>query len=65
MLLNCGARETRGDSLDHKEINPIDAGEDQPQLFIGRTNAEAGVPVLWPSDENSQITGKVPHAGKE
>ena len=30
MLLNCGARETRGDSLDHKEINPIDAGEDQP-----------------------------------
>lgn len=30
MLLNCGARETRGGSLDHKEMNPIDAGGDQP-----------------------------------
>ena len=31
-------------------------------IFIGRTDAEA--PILWPPDENSQLTGKDPNAGK-
>ena len=65
MLLNYGARGTRGGSLDHKEIMPIDPGRDQPWIFIGRTNAEAGVLVLWPSDEKSHNPGKGPHSGKD
>ena len=32
-------------------------------MFIGRTDAEA--PVLWPSDAKSQLTGKIPDAGKD
>ena len=64
-LLNCGARGTHGGSLDHKEIKPIDPGGDQPWIFIGRANAEAGVLVLWPADEKSHITGKGLHSGKD
>ena len=65
MLLNCGARGTPGGSLDHKECKPVDPGGDQPWIVLGRTNAETGALVLWPSDEKSQITGKGPHAGKD
>ena len=31
-------------------------------MFIGRTDAE--VPILWPADMKSQLTGKDPDAGK-
>ena len=34
-------------------------------MFIGRTDAEAEAPILWPSDVNSQIIGKDPDAGKD
>ena len=34
-------------------------------MFIGRTDAEAEAPVLWPPDSNSQLTGKDPDAGKD
>ena len=34
-------------------------------MLIGRTNAEAETPVLWSSDANSQLIGKVPEAGKD
>ena len=39
-----------------KEINS--------QLFIGRTDAEAEVPLLWPPDAKSQLIGTDPDAGK-
>ena len=32
---------------------------------MGRTDAEAKVPILWPPDEKSQLTGKDPHAGED
>ena len=32
----------------------------QSQIFIGNTDAEAEVPILWPPDEKSQLTGKDP-----
>ena len=32
---------------------------------IGRTDAEANTPVLWPLDENSWLIGKDPDAGKD
>ena len=34
-------------------------------IFIGRTDTEAEVPILWPPDVNSQLTGKDPDAGKD
>ena len=34
-------------------------------MFIGRTDAEAEVPILWPPDVKSQLTGKDPDAGKD
>ena len=37
-------------SLDCKEINPVNANGNQSWIFIGRTDAEAETPTLWPSD---------------
>ena len=34
-------------------------------IVIGRTDAEAEVPILWPPDMNSQLIGKDPGAGKD
>ena len=36
----------------------------QPWIFIGRTNAEAETPILWPPDGKSWLIGKDPDAGK-
>ena len=36
--------------LDSKEIKPVDLKGNQPQIFIGRTDVEAEVLTLWPSD---------------
>ena len=33
--------------LDCKEIKPVNLKENQPQIFIGRTDAEAETPMLW------------------
>ena len=34
-------------------------------MFIGRTDAEAEAPILWPHDVKSQLTGKDPDAGRD
>ena len=34
-------------------------------MFIGRTDVEAGTPILWPPDAKSQLIRKVPDAGKD
>ena len=34
-------------------------------MFIGRTDAEAETPILWPADAKNQLIGKVPDAGKD
>ena len=34
-------------------------------MFIGRADAEAEAPVLWPPDMKSQLIGKVPDAQKD
>ena len=51
--------------LDCKEIKPVNLKGNQPRIFIGRTDAEADAPILWPSDAKSQLTGKDPDAGKD
>ena len=44
--------------LDCKEIQPVHSQGDQSWVFIGRTDAEADTPILWPPDEKSWLTGK-------
>ena len=51
--------------LDSKEIKPVNPKGNQPWIFIGRTDAEAETPVLWPPDMKSQLIRKDPDAGKD
>ena len=41
-------------------IKPVNPKGNQPYLSIGRTDAEADAPILWPPDAKSQLTGKDP-----
>ena len=41
--------------LDSKEGKPVNPKGNQPWILIGRTDAEAEAPVLWPPDEKSQL----------
>ena len=44
---------------------PGNPKENQLWILIGRTDAEAEAPILWPPDANSQLIGKDPDAGKD
>ena len=57
--------KTLENPLDHKEINPVNPQGNQLWIFIGRTDAEAETPTLWPPDAKSWIVGKDPNAGKD
>ena len=50
--------------LDCKGIQPVHPKKDQSWVFIGRTDAEAETPILWPHDVKSWLTWKDPDAGK-
>ena len=52
-------------SLDSKELKLVNHKENQPCIFIGRIDAEAEAPILWPPDGKSQLNGKDPGAGKD
>ena len=47
------------------KIKPVNPKRNQFWIFIGRTNAEAETPVLWPPDAKSWLIGKDPDAGKD
>ena len=49
--------QVKTESLNSKEIKPVNPKGNQPWIFIGRTDAEAEAPVLWPSEAMSQFTG--------
>jgi len=51
--------------LDCKEIKPVHPKGYQCWVFIGRTDAEAEAPILWPSDTKSWLIGEDPDAGKD
>ena len=51
--------------LDNEEIQPINPKGNQSWIFIGRTDAAVEVPVFWPPDVKSQLTGKDADAGKD
>ena len=51
--------------LDCKDIQPVHPKGNQSQIFIGRTDAEAETPILWPPDVKNRPIGKDPDAGKD
>ena len=51
--------------LDCKEIQPFHPRGDQSSVFIGRTDAEAETPILWPPHVKSWLIGKDPDAGRD
>ena len=51
--------------MDYREIKPVNPKGNQPCLLIGKTDAEAESPILWPPDAKSQLIGKDSDAGKD
>ena len=59
MLLNCGIVEDSWGYLGLQEIKPVHPKGNQSWIFIGKTDAKAEAPILWPPDvKNWPIGGK-------
>ena len=56
-------KKTPESPLDSKEIKPVSLKGNQPEILIGRTDAEAPVFCSW--NANSQLIRKVSDAGKD
>ena len=51
--------------LDWKEIQPVHPKGDQLWIFTGRTDAEAEIPIVWPTDAKNWLIGKDTDAGQD
>ena len=51
--------------LDCKQIKSVNPKGNQSWIFIGRTDAEAETPILWPPDAQNWLIGKDPDAEKD
>ena len=51
--------------LNCKEIKQVNPKGNQSWIFIGRTDAEAEMPILWPPDVKNWLIWKDPDAGKD
>ena len=51
--------------LDCKAIQPVHPKGNQSWIFIGRTDAEAETPIVWPSDAKNLLIGKDPNTAKD
>ena len=51
--------------LGSKEIKPVNLKGNQPRILIGKTDAEAETPILWPPDASNQLIGKDSDVGKD
>ena len=51
--------------LDCKEIQQVHPKGDQSWIFIGKTDADAGTPILWPPDVKSWLIWRDLDAGKD
>ena len=60
-----GSFSYRESPLDCKEIKSVHPKGNQSWIFIGRTDAEAETPILWPPDVKSGLFWKDPDAGKD
>ena len=57
--------KTLESSFDCKEIQPVHPKGDQSWVFIGRTDAKAETPILWPPHAKSWLFGKYSDAVKD
>ena len=64
-VLNYGIGEDSWESLGGKEIKPVNPKGNQSRIFIGRTDAEAEAPELWPPDVKNWLICKDPDAAKD
>ena len=58
MLLTVVLEKTFGSPLDSMEIQPVNPKGNLSWIFIGRTDAEAEAPIIWPPDVKSWLIGK-------
>ena len=65
MLLNCGVGEESWKSLGLQGGSTVHPKGNQFWIFIGRTDAEAETPILWPPDAKNWLIWKDPDAGKD
>ena len=56
--------KTLENPLDCKEIKQVNPKGNQSSILIGKTDAEAEAPVLWPPDAKNWLFGKDPDTGK-
>ena len=61
----CWRRLLRVLWTDCKEIQPVHPNGNESWIFIGRTDAEAEIPVIWPPDMKNWVVWKDPDAGKD
>ena len=59
------SEKTLESPLNCKKIQPVHSKGDQSSAFIGRTDAKAETPILWPPHVKSLLTGKDSDAGKD
>ena len=57
--------KTRESPLDCKEVQSVHPKGDQFCVFIGRTDATAETPILWPPHAKSRLIGKDSEAGRD
>ena len=60
-----GLEKTLESPLDNKKIKRVNPKANQLWTVIGRTDAEAEAPTLWPPNAKSWLTGKAPDAGED
>ena len=65
IFFKCSLEKTLESPLDCKEIQPVHPKGDQSWIFIGRTDAEAETPILWPPEAKNWLIGKTPDAWKD
>ena len=58
-------KKTLENPLDCKEIKSVNHKGNQSWIYIGRTDAEAETPILWPPDVKNWLIEKDPDAGKD
>ena len=58
-------KKTLESPLDCKEVQTVHPKGNQSWIFIGRTDAEAEIPTLWPPNSMNWLIGKDPDTGKD
>ena len=59
------SEKTLESPLDCKEIQQVHPKGDKSWVFIGKTNAKAETPILWPPHAKSLLVGKDSDAGRD